>query len=286
MPELPEVETIRRGLLAKILHKNIASVEVRKKSLVKSQLNFFKKNLQHNKFIDIKRIGKLLIWQLSKGEHYLLVHLKMTGQLIYVVGDKIIAGGHNLPNLGKLPNKYSHIIIHFTDGSRLFFNDLRQFGYFKLHPKKHHQQIADQFGIEPLTPDFTLANFSKALGKRKTSIKAVLLNQKLIAGLGNIYVDEICFRSQVRPTRSVSSLSKIEIKKLYSACLYIIKQAIAHRGTTFSDYLDTDGKVGNYEKYLKVYGRAGEKCLRCHKGIIKKVKLAGRGTHYCQNCQK
>ncbi|MFA5126420.1 MAG: bifunctional DNA-formamidopyrimidine glycosylase/DNA-(apurinic or apyrimidinic site) lyase [Patescibacteria group bacterium] len=285
MPELPEVETIRRGLANKILDKPIVGVVVRTKSLVKSDFKFFKKNLQHNKFTDIKRLGKLLIWRLSRGEHYLLVHLKMTGQLIYVLGDSIIAGGHNLPNLGKLPNKYSHIIIKFADGSRLFFNDLRQFGYFKLHPKKYHQQIAGQFGIEPLTPDFTLINFTKALAKRRISIKAVLLNQKLIAGLGNIYVDEICFRSQVRPTRIVASLKAAEIKRLYLACLYIIKKAIKHRGTTFSDYLDTDGRVGNYEKYLKVYGRAGEMCSRCHRASIKKIKLAGRGTHYCPNCQ-
>lgn len=286
MPELPEVETIRRGLSEQILLKPVSKVQVLKKNLVKNPLKVLERTLVGNKFIAIDRIGKLLVWQLESGDLFLLVHLKMTGQLIYTLEDEIVAGGHNLPLVNNLPNKYSHIIVSFTDGSRLYFNDLRQFGYWSLVNENTKNKIFKKFGIEPGQANFTWSNFQQVLDKRKSPIKSVLLNQQLIAGIGNIYADEICFQAKVLPTRQTNTLTLTEQKKLYQASKLIIAKAIKYRGTTFSDYRDSQGQSGNFVKYLKVYGRQNLLCLRCRQAKIKKIKASGRGTHYCPNCQK
>ena len=286
MPELPEVETIRRGLSANIVGKKINGVQIKKSNLVRNTDRFFVTTLQNNSFAKIDRIGKLLIFELKKGNWLLLVHLKMTGQLIYSSADVLLAGGHNWPLVSdKLPNKFSHVIFSFSDGSSLFYNDLRQFGYLRLIKKKDRGLIETKFGIEPGQKNFTWQNFAKIFVGKKTKIKALLLNQQLIAGLGNIYVDEICFRAGVRPDRNVDKLQEKELKKIFKATDYIIKKAIAKKGTTFSDYRDAENKKGNFSFYLKVYGRKGEQCFSCQ-GQIEKIKLAGRGTHFCLNCQK
>jgi formamidopyrimidine-DNA glycosylase len=284
MPELPEVETIRRGLETAVLNKRISALEVKKHKLLRNKTAYFIDILKNNSIVSIDRIGKLLIFVLADKQHYLLIHLKMTGQLIYQDGGDIIAGGHNLGFTEGLPNKYSHIIFYFADGSNLFFNDMRQFGYMELVQDK--DIVIDRFGIEPGKKDFTLKNFKDIFKNRRISIKQVLLNQKLISGIGNIYADEICFRAKVLPDRKVNQLSDEDIKRLFDASKYIIEKAVEKRGTTFSDYRDTSGREGNFVKYLKVYGRAGKQCLRCRQESIKKVRLGGRGTHFCPNCQK
>jgi formamidopyrimidine-DNA glycosylase len=286
MPELPEVETIRQGLKSQILHKPIQDIIVKKKNLVRDNLQDFQDILQDNAISQIDRIGKLLLFRLAKQEKYLAIHLKMTGQLIYSFKDKLIAGGHNLPTINDLPNKFSHIIFNFKDGSRLFFNDMRQFGYLQLLDKKSRGHVIKKYGIEPLTKNFTLSNFKNIFKNRKTILKALLLNQQIIAGIGNIYADEICFRANVLPDRRTNTLSDKELKAIYQACQYIIKKAIVSKGTTFSDYRDSENKSGNYSKYLKVYGRQDQKCIKCKKSKIKKITLAGRGTHFCPTCQK
>ncbi|PLX25787.1 DNA-formamidopyrimidine glycosylase [Candidatus Parcubacteria bacterium] len=284
MPELPEVETIRRGLQTAILNKKITDLQVKKHKLVKNKSSYFVDILKNSSIVDIDRVGKLLIFSLADKEHFLLVHLKMTGQLIYQSGGDIVAGGHNLGFEEGLPNKYSHIIFYFQDGSNLFFNDMRQFGYMEL--VKDKDKVIKRFGIEPGKNDFTLAAFKKIFKNRKITLKQILLNQQLVSGIGNIYADEICFRAQVLPSRPADKLNDDDIKRLFTATKYIIKKAVEKRGTTFSDYRDTSGKEGNFVKYLKVYGRAGKKCLRCGLENIKKVKLGGRGTHFCPHCQK
>ncbi|MDP2812628.1 MAG: bifunctional DNA-formamidopyrimidine glycosylase/DNA-(apurinic or apyrimidinic site) lyase [bacterium] len=285
MPELPEVETIRRGLIANIINKKISGLEIRKSKLVKNNDQVFKSVLKNKSIVNISRIGKLLIFELSGDKFLFLIHLKMTGQLIYVDKSFVLAGGHSFKQPDILPNKFSHVIFSFADGSKLFFNDLRQFGYLRLLKKSELKRVKDNFGIEPGQNNFNLENFSAIFENKKIKLKALLLNQKLIAGLGNIYADEVCWRAGLRPDRVVNSLSKAEIKKLFLATNYIIKKAIAKRGTTFSDYRDAQNKKGNFSKYLKVYGRQGEKCQRCN-FPIKKLKLVGRGTHFCPNCQK
>ena len=286
MPELPEVETIRRDLQKKIVGKKIAQILVSQKRIVKNPAGQFIAHLRGNSFVAIGRRGKLLLLDLAIGDKTLLAHLKMTGQLIYQDGQKIIAGGHSFAsdNLHNLPNKYSRVIFDFFDKSRLFFNDMRQFGYLRLVDKKGRQAVLDKFGIEPLQEHFTLAAFAKVIGKRKAPIKSLIMNQQLIAGIGNIYADEICFSAAVLPQKMAYKLSQAEMKKLWLACNRIIKKAIDKRGTTFRDYLDSGGNKGNFLDYLRVYGRAGKKCRRCG-AIISKIKIAGRTTAYCSGCQ-
>ncbi|MFA6252795.1 MAG: bifunctional DNA-formamidopyrimidine glycosylase/DNA-(apurinic or apyrimidinic site) lyase [Patescibacteria group bacterium] len=286
MPELPEVETIRRGLQAKIVNKKIVKIEIHKIKQIHGDIFEFRKKLVGNSFSKVDRVGKLLIFKLKKGNDYLLVHLKMTGQLIYKNKKNIVAGGHNLPISQELPNKYSHIILYFSDKSILFYNDLRQFGYFKIVSHLAKEEIRKKYGLEPLTKNFTLPNFLSAINKKSGVLKSVLLNQQIFSGIGNIYADEICFRASVRPDRRVSTLGDQDKKKIFQACHYIMNKAVKFGGTTFSDYRTADGNGGAYVKYLKVYGRAKQLCLKCKKTEIKKHKIAGRGTHFCPICQK
>lgn len=286
MPELPEVETIRRDLMKKILRRPIAAISVTREKIIRMAPAEFARLLQGVSFTNIDRVGKLLIIHLSTKKHFLLVHLKMTGQLIYRVGATVIAGGHSLTKKENfdLPHKHTHVTFTFKDGSQLFFNDLRLFGYMQLTKPDEVAKIRGSYGIEPLTPSFTLENFKKALAGRKTSIKAVLLNQNVIAGLGNIYADEVCFLARVRPDRKTHVLTPAEIKKLYQACEKVIAKGIAYRGTTFNNFVDGEGNRGGFLPFLNVYGRAGLSCRRC-KNVIQKIKTAGRGTHLCSQCQ-
>jgi formamidopyrimidine-DNA glycosylase len=210
----------------------------------------------------------------------------MTGQLIYLFKDDLVVGGHKYSLSDTFPNKYSYVIFTFIDGSALFFNDMRQFGYLHIVDKAGHEKARARFGPEAGAKDFTLKQFKAIIKAKRGVLKALLLNQQIIAGIGNIYADEICFRAKVLPTRAVDTLSELEIKKIYQACQYIINKAIDKKGTTFKDYRDTDNQPGNFVKYLKVYGRKDKQCLVCKQAKIKKIKLAGRGTHFCPHCQK
>lgn len=291
MPELPEVETIRRDLAA-LIGKNIIALNIINPKTASHSAAFFKKALVGKKIIKIERRGKLLIL-VFPGDLFLLIHLKMTGQLIFQSRNKKIVGGHSLATGsyeksvgGKLPNKHTRAIFYLSGGGELFFNDLRKFGYLKLVNGEELKKIIEKnYGPEPLTPEFTISRFREILKGRKTNIKAVLLNQKLLAGLGNIYVDESLFSAGIRPMRSASKLTSKEIEKLFKEINKLIKKAIAYRGTTFSNYVDSKGQKGNFSKLLRVYGRGGKPCVICGE-TISKVKIAGRGTHYCPNCQK
>lgn len=286
MPELPEVETIRGDLEKKILHKKIVKVEVFLPKIVKNKVYFFKNNLLGKSFSRIDRIGKLLLFALAPSRFWLLIHLKMTGQLLYQKKNKIIVGGHSQSPLDIiLPSKYSYVIFTFQDGARLFFNDMRQFGYVKLVSASEKELIVAEYGIEPLQPNFTKKNFAIIFKKRKTILKALLLNQKFIAGIGNIYADEICFAAKILPSRRVHKLTVMEIDALYMACQRVIRKAIRLRGTTFNSFIDSEGRQGNFLKYLNVFGREKKICKRCHQGVIKKIRLVGRGTHFCPHCQ-
>ena len=298
MPELPEVETIRVDLSDKIVNKKIVKIDVRKVKLVKNTQKVFKGFLLNSKFSYIDRIGKLLIFVVKKGrqEKYLLVHLKMTGQFIFVGKNELVAGGHSnsreearkyrFGGLEKdLPNKFSHVIFHFQDDSTLYFNDMRQFGYLKIVEADELEYIKSRYGIEPLQKNFTWKNFKKTFKNRRTNIKAFLLNQGMISGLGNIYVDEVLFASDINPTRNISSLNEDELRKIFENSKKIIKNAIKQRGTTFSDYVDSKGERGNYSDFLKAYGKEKTICPKCKQTKIVKIKVAGRGTRFCPRCQ-
>jgi formamidopyrimidine-DNA glycosylase len=292
MPELPEVETIRQDLRSKILNKKILAFEVLAAKSFRGRTSKEGKELVGNALVEIERTGKLLIFVLKRPigkKQYLLLHLKMTGQLIYTDKNsrKLSAGGHSDggAKLDELPNKFTRAIFSFEGGFKLFFNDLRRFGYIALADDKELAKIRSKFGPEPLTQSFILPVFQKAISGRKKSIKAVLLDQQIIAGLGNIYVDESLFAAGIRPERRSDSLKLEEIKRLFIEINRILALAVEQRGTTFNNYVDSDGKKGNFSKFLKVYGRGKEKCLSCNRPLIK-TKVAGRGTHYCAFCQK
>lgn len=287
MPELPEVETIRRDLAEVLIGRKIIGVKIINKKAIKSSLVSFTKSLLNKKIKSIDRIGKLMMFDLGES-NFLLIHLKMTGQLIYQHNQKIIEGGHSLSETKEkiLPGKYTWVIWEFDNGSKLYFSDMRKFGYLKIVSVEEKEKIVATYGPEPLTPNFTFANFLKAIGKRTAPIKSLLLNQSLIAGIGNIYADEVCFKSGIFPGTSANKLTEAEKNKLFIAINFILKKAIQHKGTTFKDYLSAHGKKGNFSDFLQVYKRRGQKCLNCEVGIIEVKKIGGRSSHYCPVCQK
>lgn len=287
MPELPEVETIRLGLRRFLLRKQIVAVELKQVKVIRGDLVELHQALHGAQFSDITRRGKLLIFHLAKKKLYVLIHLKMTGQLIYEKGKTKVAGGHSFPSLtDPLPNKYSHLVITFADGGKLFFNDMRRFGYVELAGPERLAKVLATYGPEPLENGFTFAVFAKALGRRAISIKAVLLNQSVLAGIGNIYADESCFQAGIKPGRRVNSLTKNEKRALWLAIKKILKKALKYGGTTFSEYRDAEGKPGNFTRLLKVYGRGGKLCLKCRTTKLTKKKIASRGTVWCATCQR
>ncbi|KKW43039.1 MAG: Formamidopyrimidine-DNA glycosylase [Candidatus Magasanikbacteria bacterium GW2011_GWA2_56_11] len=286
MPELPEVETIRRDLAERITGKKIAGVSVRHAKTVRGAPAVFSRRLVGRSVRAIHRVGKLLIFIFDVPDYQLLVHLKMTGQLIYRGQTALVAGGHFLSGaVLELPGRHTRVVISFSDGAELFFNDMRLFGYMHLSDPETVDRVKKTYGIEPLTPDFTLERFQKIVRPRRTSIKAVLLRQNLIAGLGNIYADEACFRAGIRPDRPARGLTPEEIVRLHRACEHVIRLGIKHRGTTFNSFVDADGRSGGFLRLLRVYGRDGERCLGCKTALIKKIRTAGRGTHFCPVCQ-
>lgn len=275
MPELPEVETIKKDLFSKILRKKIRRVEILERAIVKNPLKDFEDSLRGNFFTDIDRVGKLLIFSLQRGGKVLFIHLGMTGQLVYSHTDLV-------------PGRFTRVAIYFTGGSALFFNDIRKFGYLKLVREKDKSAvIAKSFGIDALSPYFTAGKLKEFFNRRKgSSLKAALLDQKLLAGIGNIYADEICFDAKILSSRKAGSLSNSEISRLYKSIKKILAKAVKSRGTSFRNYVDASGKSGNFLRHLKVYRREGRPCLKCKRGVIRKIILAGRGTRYCPGCQK
>lgn len=292
MPELPEVETIKRQLDEKLKGKKIKHVEILFAKIIKAPLDNFRQAVLNSKIKNVRRCAKLLIINLSNG-YSLLIHLKMTGQLIFHPDTTTIS--HD--------KKHARVIFIFSDKSFLSFNDLRKFGYVKLLKTDKIKELLDkEYGPEPLDKNFTLSEFQKILAqktkqKRKFSqkkisfrpngrkIKQFLMDQKNIAGIGNIYADEICFFAGVKPTRTISSLSTMEIMRIYTGIKKILANAIKLRGSSVSNYLDSQGRAGEYHLRLNVYSRGNQPCKKC-KVRIQKIKLAGRGTHFCPNCQK
>jgi len=290
MPELPEVEVVRRQLEGCMLNRKIESVELLHEKTTRPSPEFAKV-LPGSCFTRIERIGKLLAFKLQTTNHkplttcYILAHLKMTGQFIFVDKNKKIGGGHSLTESDfELPHRHTRVIFNFKDGARLYFNDMRLFGYLKLADQAEKDRAWSRFGIEPGRPDYTWENFEKIFKNRKTSVKALLLNQQRIAGLGNIYVDEACFRSKVLPYREVLTLTEVEKKALFVHCKDVMMESIERGGTTFYSFVSADGKKGNFSDELEVFDRAGQPCYTCGE-IITKIKHAGRGTHFCTSCQ-
>ncbi len=243
MPELPEVETIRRQLSKKIIGKKLGNKKITR----------------------LRRRAKILIIDFGDGSS-LIFHLKLTGQLIY----------------NKKPSRFTRKVFNFADGSRLIFNDARKFGWWKM--VKDTKELEQSFGPEALDIDFQ--TFGDLLKKRPNArIKPLLMDQKFIAGIGNIYSDEILFASQVHPLHRAKTLKEKEIKRIHQNIGKILKEAIRRHGSSVQSYLDAYGQRGDYAKSHKVYQKEGKKCPRCG-ATIKRMKLGGRSAHFCPHCQK
>jgi formamidopyrimidine-DNA glycosylase len=292
MPELPEVETITRDL-QKIKGQKIRRVKTATYKIFTPTGNRLAKLLTGAHIESINRRAKLVVISLTLKNPYkksrpafLVIHLKMTGQLVLSHKRALIFGGHPIVGVTRVPNKYTHAEFYLQSGDILYFNDLRRFGYIKLLSPSEFESVIGKLGVEPLTSDFTLAKFAGILDRRpKSTVKAVLLDQSGVAGVGNIYVDEACFRAKIKPGRRVKTLTKIERLKLWQAIKKVLNLSIKHRGTSFNSYVDTDGQTGGFWKYRRVYGRKGETCRNCGT-LITKTVVAGRGTHFCAKCQK
>ncbi|HUD08123.1 MAG TPA: DNA-formamidopyrimidine glycosylase [Candidatus Saccharimonadales bacterium] len=288
MPELPEVETVRIGLDNLIRGKKIASVT---KDTAKSFPNTesdVSRFLIGASIVSIKRRAKLLIIGLSSN-YSLVIHLKMTGQLVYKSHDQHFGAGHPSPSLvGQLPDKSTRVVFGFSDGSTLFFNDQRKFGWIRLLLSSEVVNIDffKKVGPEPLAADFNWQLFRDRLKRRpKSAIKAVLLDQTVIAGIGNIYADESLWAAKIHPSQRVANLSPQAIRRLFDEIVAVLKMAIAKGGSTDRNYVNAEGKRGNYLDFAQVFRREGQLCLRCGKPIIK-IRVAGRGTHICPACQR
>ena len=282
MPELPEVTVVANGLDDFIRHKKISSVEILSGGSLKAS------RAQQSRFLlgagikSVGRVGKLIVISLSTG-YYLVIHLKMTGQLIFRDQDRTFAGGHPGPSwLNQLPDNSSRLIFNLAPSGRLFFNDSRRFGWCRLVAQVELESLTAHLGPDALT--VSLADFKAALASRRKTIKACLLDQTIIAGPGNIYADESLWQSRIHPVRPANSLTKAEVNRLLQALQTVLKDSIDQGGSSLANYVDARGRSGNYLDSVKAYGRTGQACYRCHR-ILVRTRVAGRTSHYCPRCQ-
>jgi formamidopyrimidine-DNA glycosylase len=281
MPELPEVEVVVQGLQDSIIGKKFTSIKIKKKKLTNFSESDFFKTLKDQKITSVERIGKMIVIHLDA--NILVFHLKMTGQLIY---EDLFLGGHTLDaTQDGLINKHTHLIFTFADKTRMFFNDQRLFGYCHLIQPNELTIYANKYGIDPIKTDFTYDDFIQIVAKHpKTNLKAFLLNQKYIAGIGNIYADEIAFKTKISPKTPLQKIPTKKLKELHKNIKDVLVASIQAKGTTFSHFLLSDSSRGNFKQFLKVYGRADQPCNNCNKPLTK-IRWAGRGTVYCEHCQ-
>jgi len=273
MPELPEVETIRQSLLPHIVGLQILGCDIHLPKLIKNiAADKFVEQILGRTINDLERRGKYLIFRLS-GEHSLVVHLRMTGQLRFCE--------KQVPKV-----RHTHLIVYFASGHELRYTDARQFGTWYLATNADIAHVAgiDRLGIEPLSSGFTAEHLSLLLSARKRKIKAVLLDQHLLAGVGNIYADEALFAAEIHPERSTQSLSPADVYRLHHALQNVLIKGIMLRGTSVRDYVDGEGEMGSFQQELKVYGRTGKKCFVCG-SLIERILVANRSTHLCPHCQ-
>ncbi len=282
MPELPEVETIRRGLEPRIVGQKIAQVTIYWPKFWQGELGL----VEGQRVVAVRRLAKVLLIDLENLQT-IMIHLKMTGQLVHLntIGQAAV-GGHPDTNYRQpLPHKHTHLEYRFADGGILYANDLRKFGWHRLVPtaevvSKIGPSLA---GIDAASAALTTQSLTSILKRRpKAPIKVLLLDQALISGLGNIYVAEALYRAKILPTRLAASLSKTEIGRLAEQISQVMTEAIAAGGTSFNDYLNVEGQQGSFLEQATVYQQ--EKCPLGHP--ISKLKQAGRTTHYCAICQR
>lgn len=321
MPELPEVETIARGLQNLIIGKQIVNVDFDWPKSFPNAVSEVNNFLINSNVTNVRRRAKVLIIDLSSG-YSLVIHLKMTGQLVYVrygqqshesrirnqekaqsvktqtskhmphsseseASMRFGAGHPNESLVGELPDRSTRVTFELDQGAKLFFNDQRKFGWVKLFPTAEVSNIdfMKKVGPEPLEDSFTDTIFIERLMRRKnTTIKAALLDQTVLAGIGNIYADESLWGAKIYPATRVGDVPKNKLKKLFTEIQFVLNLSIEQGGSTDKNYVDAEGKKGSYLKFARVFRKEGQPCPRCG-STIEKIRVAGRGTHLCPNCQ-
>ena len=275
MPELPEVETVRKGLERLVVGKTIDAVTVLWPRIIElPEVPLFQAFLRGQEIIGVQRRGKFLILKLTDFD--LVSHLRMEGKYEYFPSAQTA-----------IQDKHTHVIFQMQDGSQLQYRDVRKFGRMALVPKNQSSKYKgiQQLGPEPLSHDFDKIAFQEALKKKTMAIKPLLLNQKIVVGLGNIYVDESLWLASIHPERLASSLTERETSLLYESIIAVLGQAVEAGGTTIRTYANALGEAGTFQVSLQVYGQTGQPCARCQTPI-QKIKVAQRGTHFCPTCQK
>ena len=292
MPELPEVETTIRDLNNEVVGLSFVDVWTDSSKMIETPKNFedFRKEIKGKKIEKVWRRGKNIIFNISNG-YFLLIHQRIAGHLLY--GRWVLLKTENGkkweseisgPLSDDPMNKFLHMIFWLSNGYQIALSDSRKFAKINLLTKKELDEKLSSIGLEPLEKSFSLKKFREVLKGKKGKIKQILMDQKVISGIGNIYSDEILWEAMVNPTKKVSDLSDEEIKNIYQAIRTILKKAIKLKGSSIIDFRRITGKKGNFKKAIKVYHRDGEKCFRCGT-IIEKMRIGGRTAHFCPKCQ-
>ena len=272
MPEMPEVETVRRTLLPLIKGKTIKEVTVWYPKIITGDAKEFARQLTGKKIENIDRYAKYLLIRLSDNLT-IVSHLRMEGK-------------YRLVKINTKKDKHDHVQIVFQDNSALRYNDVRKFGRMQLIKTGTEREKTGigKLGVEPNSAAFTVSYLQNGLARKKKNIKNTLLDQSIVAGLGNIYVDEVLWETKIHPLSQANTIPAEKISQLHDNINSLIELAIAERGTTIHTYLDANGKTGGFQKMLQVYGHKGEPCVRCGTPL-EKIKVNGRGTTFCPKCQ-
>ena len=287
MPELPEVETVRRGLFRLVVGKRISALRV-----FESPKSFPNDQATVDQFMigatitDVRRRAKVLLIDLDT-RYTLVIHLKMTGQLVFRGKERFGAGHPNDSLVGDLPDRSTRIEVAFLGDEKLFFNDQRKFGWMKLYPTPEVSNIdfMQKVGPEPLEDSFTSKEFIPRIRRRQnTTIKAAILDQTVLAGVGNIYADESLWGAKIHPATRVKDVSDERLARLLEEIKYVMNLSIEKGGSTDRNYVNAEGKKGSYIDFARVFRKEGSACPRCGT-TIEKTRVAGRGTHYCPICQ-
>ena len=286
MPELPEVEAVRSSLAPLICGQKIVKAAVYHEGVIAPlSAEQFTSALEGQTITAVNRRGKYLLLSMEESPEestgaekrdgiVLMVHLRMTGQFVCELPEQPL-------------KKHTHIVLSLGNGKEIRFTDVRRFGKMAVFPKDDFSSVRGLalLGPEPLSDDFSPAYFYAKIKEKKMKIKGALLDQEIVAGLGNIYADEVLFVAGILPTRICSSLSRKEVERLCRCIKSILAEAVLHKGTSFRDYVDGEGNKGGHQAFLQVYQRDGEPCYVCGR-TIQRIKIAGRSSHYCSHCQK
>lgn len=287
MPELPEVETVKIGLARLLPGRVISAVDFDWPKSFPNAPADVAKFMIGAKVVTVSRRAKVLLIELSSN-YSLVIHLKMTGQLVFRSPQERFGAGHpNESLIGELPDRSTRVTLTFKDKGQLFFNDQRKFGWVRLIPTPEVMNLDffKKVGPEPLSTDFTGKDLQTRLQRRSnTSIKAALLDQTVVAGIGNIYADESLWGAKIHPATLVKNLKPAQFHKLYDELIFVLKLAIEKGGSTDKNYVNAEGKKGSYMSFARVFRREGQACPR-DGAIIEKSRVAGRGTHTCPICQ-